>query len=293
MAGASISAYLNQWIQPDPIVSDPYTPADWNRYTYVRNNPINFVDPSGLRVCIEGACLDPLENYNLTGWLIRTMNANATSAEVARIRGLVDLAGNVIPDAIRAVNEALVEKGFDIDLLCIYSRLLEDPYRAQAYSSWEGLVAPRHRWDFKYKILLELGDSIRLCLSSSDCRWYDSDVVGNIHYGYVGRAAGFMPQELYLGGGMAQQQGEDPGSGRWWSYFDDPLDTNAIGLGIELYRRSKRVSPESFRFTLANYPSKLREGKPPSPLEYVAPYGIEPGFGPRFPVTYFDYPDGG
>jgi RHS repeat-associated protein len=39
--------YLNQWIQPDPIVPDPNIPADWNRYAYVRNNPINFTDPAG------------------------------------------------------------------------------------------------------------------------------------------------------------------------------------------------------------------------------------------------------
>lgn len=45
-----LSLYLNQWIQPDPIVSDPYFPADWNRYAYVRNNPINHTDPSGARV---------------------------------------------------------------------------------------------------------------------------------------------------------------------------------------------------------------------------------------------------
>ena len=41
------NAYLNQFIQPDTIVPDPRIPADWNRYAYVRNNPINHTDPSG------------------------------------------------------------------------------------------------------------------------------------------------------------------------------------------------------------------------------------------------------
>jgi RHS repeat-associated protein len=41
------NVYLNQFIQPDTIVPDPRTPADWNRYAYTRNNPVNYVDPSG------------------------------------------------------------------------------------------------------------------------------------------------------------------------------------------------------------------------------------------------------
>jgi hypothetical protein len=30
---------------------DPHMPADWNRYVYVQNNPINFIDPSGQFKC--------------------------------------------------------------------------------------------------------------------------------------------------------------------------------------------------------------------------------------------------
>ena len=39
--------YLNQFIQPDTIVPDPRIPADWNKHTYARDNPINYTDPSG------------------------------------------------------------------------------------------------------------------------------------------------------------------------------------------------------------------------------------------------------
>ncbi|MCX6083244.1 MAG: hypothetical protein NTW32_27265 [Chloroflexi bacterium] len=41
------SPYLNRFIQPDTIVPDPRIPADWNRYIYTRDNPVNFTDPSG------------------------------------------------------------------------------------------------------------------------------------------------------------------------------------------------------------------------------------------------------
>ena len=34
--------YITQFTQPDPIIPDPYNPLDWNRYSYVRYNPIHW-----------------------------------------------------------------------------------------------------------------------------------------------------------------------------------------------------------------------------------------------------------
>ncbi|MBI4243300.1 MAG: RHS repeat-associated core domain-containing protein, partial [Planctomycetes bacterium] len=39
-----------RFTQPDDIIQDPFDPQFLNRYTYVRNNPVRFVDPSGLIV---------------------------------------------------------------------------------------------------------------------------------------------------------------------------------------------------------------------------------------------------
>ncbi len=38
---------LARFISPDTMVPDPTTPHSYNRYTYVRNNPLRWVDPSG------------------------------------------------------------------------------------------------------------------------------------------------------------------------------------------------------------------------------------------------------
>jgi hypothetical protein len=39
--------YLNRWIQPDTIVPQPENPQSLNRYSYVRGNPLKFIDPTG------------------------------------------------------------------------------------------------------------------------------------------------------------------------------------------------------------------------------------------------------
>ncbi len=43
---------LGRFISADTIVPDPANPQDFNRYAYVRNNPLKYVDPSGH--CIPG-----------------------------------------------------------------------------------------------------------------------------------------------------------------------------------------------------------------------------------------------
>ncbi len=45
---------IGRFISADTIVPDFANPQDLNRYSYVRNSPLNFVDPSGH--CIPGEC---------------------------------------------------------------------------------------------------------------------------------------------------------------------------------------------------------------------------------------------
>jgi len=41
------STTLGRFVCGDPVVADAYDPQAWNPYTYVRNNPLRYVDPSG------------------------------------------------------------------------------------------------------------------------------------------------------------------------------------------------------------------------------------------------------
>ncbi len=38
---------VGRFISPDTIVPEPSNPQSFNRYAYVRNNPVNFTDPTG------------------------------------------------------------------------------------------------------------------------------------------------------------------------------------------------------------------------------------------------------
>lgn len=50
------SPTLGRFIQPDSIIPNAANPQNWNRYSYVLNNPIRFNDPTGHRCAPEDPC---------------------------------------------------------------------------------------------------------------------------------------------------------------------------------------------------------------------------------------------
>ncbi|MCH9646612.1 MAG: RHS repeat-associated core domain-containing protein [Deltaproteobacteria bacterium] len=59
---------LGRFLSVDPILGDPSQPQSWNRYVYAKGNPLNLIDPRGLKAkCANGevedentgACLSP------------------------------------------------------------------------------------------------------------------------------------------------------------------------------------------------------------------------------------------
>jgi RHS repeat-associated protein len=45
------SPCIMHFVQPDTLIPDIYNPQDWNRYSYARNNPLKYTDPTGHRIC--------------------------------------------------------------------------------------------------------------------------------------------------------------------------------------------------------------------------------------------------
>ncbi|WP_437731191.1 RHS repeat-associated core domain-containing protein [Sorangium sp. So ce1335] len=53
MKGRIYDPRIGRFLTTDPIVSLPFFGQSWNRYSYVFNNPLNFVDPSGFQAAPE------------------------------------------------------------------------------------------------------------------------------------------------------------------------------------------------------------------------------------------------
>ncbi|CAH1058966.1 polymorphic toxin type 44 domain-containing protein [Paenibacillus pseudetheri] len=72
--------------------------------------------------------------------------------------------------------------------------------------------------------------------------------LGNIHYGYVGRAAGFSENVLKTAAGVYQIYSGTAHIGWASSYFDDPKDQIAIQRGLNYWTNSNL--PSTFTLTL-------------------------------------------
>jgi hypothetical protein len=169
---------------------------------------------------------------DVTKWLIRQIETNARSEIVAEMK------------------KSNSEDSMGVDL--------------GAAATWYDLVKTGGVWDFKN----DLGDAINLASCRQNCsgKLYSVTIGGqcmtyeapaNIHFGYVGRAAGFTENNLLFGASGAQIT-EGRGETK-----DDPRDVQAIKKGFELFNAGspKQLSKSGLE---ANYYEKLpaKDGDP-------------------------------
>ncbi|WP_438349255.1 polymorphic toxin type 44 domain-containing protein [Paenibacillus sp. FA6] len=65
--------------------------------------------------------------------------------------------------------------------------------------------------------------------------WYTGEDLGNMHFGYIGRAFGYSATTLKAGAGIYQIISGTSNSSWANSYFDDPTDQTYIQNGIDYY----------------------------------------------------------
>jgi len=247
---------VGRFTQPDPFPGFQTRPLSLHPYLYVLANPINDTDPNG-RLPFETPCsqdgCDPNDEA-ATQWLLEAMRTNAVSSEARTIRLLnrLALAGASVPVPILLPPIPPLPP-----IIVAPCPALAIPPKALAYIMWIEMVKTDAPWDFKRPILEAQGEfawggeNIRMC-----CDWYWYEAVANVHYGYVGRAAGFTSLELKAGAGAAQYQEyrnaewyrEKIAEGEigWHTYYDEPEDQAGIRIGLDLYNEGTSLTPEKF-----------------------------------------------
>jgi hypothetical protein len=193
----------------------------------------------------------PEEVVPIVDYIVGEMNRNAASPEVARMR---EFNGFSMQQCVT-----------DFQKLPWWKQLLgmgirpEDcantavSYKAAALLGWAAMVRQDGPWDHKPYIRAHF----HACVAHGEQVWhlhltdrflYYYDTWSNIHYGYVGKAAGFTDAELLDGAGL-EQIGSDLLRGKLpkaspgvqgLRRFDDAPDRAAITIGIKLYQ-ARRV----------------------------------------------------
>lgn len=146
-------------------------------------------------------------------------------------------------------------------------------FNALAFSQFNAMVRYGGSWDHKK----ELSSSFGLWfLDAAKGLLYNHDIWSNIHYGWIGRAAGFSAEMLLDAAGIAQaikqkkqKQAAMAILSNSGKQLDDPDDQVAIYIGIGLWERHGLDLAESDLFqAVRKQSSKLKTRK--------APEGIPP-----------------
>jgi hypothetical protein len=248
-----------RWYNPD---TGLFLSPDANgAYIYYDNAPINkHADAPPPRANWPSECTPGITNYaprDLTCWLFREMKTNLNDPRLQAIRR-ANWMSRINPIFFPNANYAAGALQFYL------------------------LVADHRPWDFKHRILEYLGPGVTLCQSSGCQDNVEYSVPGNIHYGFVGREAGYLGPIVHAGAGIAerfdpshdQEQARRKGvpytpyegvvgctSGPWcfgpfgWSLNlgDQAEDHQAVQFGIYLYDKyaaGRRLTFPAFQLEL-------------------------------------------
>jgi RHS repeat-associated protein len=256
------SPKIGRWLSADSIIPDFVNPQSFNRYSYVYNNALKYVDPTG----------------HIPWWIIAAGAAVLTVGGVG-VGVLYDVATAPVikdeslrpphpssPDMTNWLIDRLKENA-QAPVTKEIRRHLQSaaPWdKVGAAKAWAALVGPEAVWDIKENINYAqefVEGTWNIVLSEKD---FHFDVVANLHFGFVGRAAGFSEEFLVAGAGMAQLKRawdtkdlREVGELSLNCYGDHPYATWSVRFGSYLYDRFGdrlyELDQDEFAQALENY----------------------------------------
>ena len=225
---------IGRFCTPDPIVPEPGYPPALNRYSYVYNNSLKYIDPSGHSADWFN------EAWREEFWEVHGKAPTQADYEWRYASMVIASGGHLSP--IELPNVPLAPEGVDIDenikttqayatvgnLLSFTSLAhLRITIHQAAAMVWFRRIQPGGEWDYK-RINLEKFENF-----------------GNFNFGATGAALGIPDETLLKGAGFVHQiQGSGGGQGEFsilpgkgeYPYGDDPRDSAQIKAGIHYYR---------------------------------------------------------
>jgi len=118
----------------------------------------------------------------------------------------------------------------------------------QAGKMWGALVREKADWDYKNKEKFKevFPKGTRFVIDFSAKKKYRNDIFGNIHYGYIGRFAGFSETHLLFGAHLAQLSSSRT--------FDPPEDQLSVKAGLKLFKSGGILSDSALVEAIRSLP---------------------------------------
>lgn len=217
-----LSSAVGRFVTADMLQRDVNRPMSYNLWQYANSNPINLTDPSGHDPwwCDSRPDPDRCRRDYFTKW--------STYERFDRTLPYIhqEMVRNSRSEVVRTIR-------LWIDLACLQPQSAGSYFLA-ALSLWFRMERPHGDWDHKPELerMLELrgdpstprDDDFSFPIRGDRSHEYYYDIWSNMHYGYVGSAAGFTDVTLQVGAAIVEL------AGRF-----DPSDVVSIQIGIDLW----------------------------------------------------------